>query len=94
MYELMPEMRLYLSNAMYDLAALPWLYDAPVLDAMETAGVTGKFLMGTDFPILDSTRYEKMFLASSLSDDSKARIKSGNAVSLLAHLKSGRLYKT
>ena len=89
LYELMPEMRLYLSNAMYDLAALPWLYDARVLDAIEAAGVTGKFLMGTDFPILDSTRYEKMFLASSLKDESKARIKSGNAASLLAYLKHG-----
>ena len=92
-YELMPEMRLYLSNAMYDLAALPWLYDARVLDVIETAGVTGKFLMGTDFPILDSARYEKMFLASSLQDESKARIKCGNAASLLAllaHLKKKR----
>ena len=88
LYELMPEMRLYLSNAMYDLAALPWLYDARVLDAMETTGVTEKFLMGTDFPILDSARYEKMLLASSLQNDSKARIRSGNAAALLARLSS------
>ena len=87
LYELMPEMRLYLANAMYDLAALPWLYDVPVLNAIEAAGVTGKFLMGTDFPILDSTRYEKMFLASSLKDDSL--VKRGNAALLLAHLKEG-----
>jgi hypothetical protein len=59
LYELMPEMNLYLSNAMYDLAALPWLYGPRVLDAVEAAGVAGKFLMGTDFPILDSPRYEK-----------------------------------
>jgi predicted TIM-barrel fold metal-dependent hydrolase len=72
---------------MYDLAALPWLYDARVLEAIETAGVAGKFLMGTDFPVLDSTRYEKMFVESSLKDDSKARIKSGNAAALLANLK-------
>jgi len=88
LYELMPEMRLYLSNAMYDLAALPWLYDAPVLDAIEAAGVTEKFLMGTDFPILDSARYEKMLLVSSLKSDSKALIKSGNAAALLAGLPS------
>ena len=90
LYELMPEMRLYLSNAMYDLAALPWLYEARVLNALETAGVTEKFLMGTDFPILDSSRYEKMFLASSLKDDLKERIKSGNATALLARLKADK----
>lgn len=88
MYELMPEMRLYLSNAMYDLAALPWLYGASIFDAIETAGVAGKFLMGTDFPILDSTRYEKMLLESSLTDESKMLIRSGNAIGLLDSLKS------
>jgi predicted TIM-barrel fold metal-dependent hydrolase len=88
LYELMPEMRLYLSNAMYDLAALPWLYDARVLDAIEAAGVAQKFLMGTDFPILDASRYEKMFLKSSMKDESKALVKRDNAASLLACLKN------
>jgi predicted TIM-barrel fold metal-dependent hydrolase len=86
LYELMPEMRLFLSNAMYDLAALPWLYGARVLDAAEAAGVAGKFLMGTDFPLLGSARYEKMFAESSLKEDSLQRIRSGNAASLLALL--------
>ena len=87
LYELMPEMRLYLSNATYDLAALPWLYDTRVLNAIEAVGMTDKFLMGTDFPILDTTRYESMLIASSLKDDSKTRIKSGNAAALLTHIK-------
>jgi len=86
LYELMPEMRLYLSNAMYDLAALPWLYGARVFDSIEAAGLTGKFLMGTDFPILDSARYEKMLSESSLTDESKALIRSGNAAALLDSL--------
>ena len=49
LYELMPEMRLYLSNARYDLAALPWLYGPLVLKTIESAGVAHKFLMGTKF---------------------------------------------
>ena len=81
---------MYLSNAMYDLAALPWLYDAGVFDAIEAAGVTEKFIMGTDFPILDSARYEKMLAASSLKDDSRMRIRNGNAAALLAKLKKSR----
>ena len=55
LYELMPEMRLYLSNAWYDLAALPWLYEGTVLKAIQSAGVLDKFLFGTDFPILCSS---------------------------------------
>ncbi|WP_299077438.1 amidohydrolase family protein, partial [uncultured Fretibacterium sp.] len=52
LYELMPEMRLCLTNARYDLAALPWLYEPAVLRTIVDAGVAHKFLMGTDFPIL------------------------------------------
>ena len=86
LYELMPEMRLYLSNAWYDLAALPWLYDATVLEAARSAGVLHKFLMGTDFPILDSSRYERLFAASNLSAETKEAIARGNALRLLGCL--------
>ena len=86
LYELMPEMGLYLSNAMYDLAALPWLYEPAVLKTIESAGLSRKFLMGTDFPILDSSRYEKAFAGSGIDGDTKYRINCGNALSLLAEL--------
>lgn len=89
LYELMPEMRLYLSNARYDLAALPWLYEPAVLRTIESAGVAHKFFMGTDFPILDSSRYEKMFSASGLGADVVERIARTNALEFLSSLGKG-----
>ena len=87
LYELMPEMKLYLSNAFYDLAALPWLYEPRILKTIETAGLADKFLMGTDYPILDSSRYEKIFSVSGISKNTLERIKRDNALSLLEQLK-------
>ena len=87
LYELMPEMKLYLTNAMYDLAALPWLYEPRILKTIESAGLADKFLMGTDFPILDSVRYKKSLTASGISEKTIEKINRGNALSLLAQLK-------
>ncbi|MDR1378154.1 MAG: amidohydrolase family protein [Synergistaceae bacterium] len=92
LYEQMPEMKLYLSNAFYDLAALPWLYEPKILKMIEASGVVRKFLMGTDFPILDSSRYEKALLESGLSDNTIEGIKRGNALMLLEELKSRRKF--
>lgn len=86
-YELMPEMKLYLSNAFYDLAALPWLYEPAILKMIEAAGVAEKFLMGTDFPILDSVRYIKAFETSGISKKTAEQITYGNATVLLNHLR-------
>jgi predicted TIM-barrel fold metal-dependent hydrolase len=88
LYEQMPEMTLYLSNALYDLAALPWLYDARILKTIEAAGMEEKFLMGTDFPILDSSRYEKALSESGVGEETAERIRKGNARSLLNTLKT------
>jgi predicted TIM-barrel fold metal-dependent hydrolase len=83
LYEMMPEMRLYLSNARYDLAALPWLYEPRILKVIESAGLAGKFLMGTDYPILDSARYEKILLESGIGEETLQRILHSNAASIL-----------
>jgi predicted TIM-barrel fold metal-dependent hydrolase len=64
MYELMPEMKLYLSNARYDSAAWPWLYEPAVFSAMAAAGVGDKILYGSDFPILSLKRYKDRLEAS------------------------------
>ncbi|GHS90138.1 amidohydrolase [Synergistales bacterium] len=83
LYELMPEMKLYLSNAMYDLAALPWLYGADVLRMIEAGGLAGKFLFGTDYPILDSERYDKMLSFSGVSSETLESFRRGNATRIL-----------
>ncbi|MDR1740370.1 MAG: amidohydrolase [Synergistaceae bacterium] len=85
-YELMPEMRLYLSNAMYDLAAMPWLCEARALKTIEAAGLAEKFLMGTDYPILGTARYEKLFADSGISAATADAINRLNAVALLKRL--------
>ena len=87
----MPEMRLYLTHARYDLAALPWLYEPAVLRTIVGAGLTHKFLMGTDFPILDSSRYERMFADSGIGEEAAERIARLNALDFLSSLSpSGR----
>jgi predicted TIM-barrel fold metal-dependent hydrolase len=87
LYELMPEMRLYLSNAFYDLAALPWLYEPGILKTIEAAGLADKFLMGTDYPILDSSRYEKFFSKSGIEKETAEKILRENAANLLTRFK-------
>ena len=84
LYELMPEMRRILTNAYYDLAALPWLYEPKILSAVKGAGLIEKFLFGSDFPILNFTRYAKIFTDSGLSDDDLAIITRHNALKLLS----------
>lgn len=86
LYELMPEVRLYLSNARYDLAAMPWLYEPQVLTTMVAAGVGDKIFMGTDFPILDSGRYELAFQSVDLDAAVLEKIKYTNAAEFLAGL--------
>jgi predicted TIM-barrel fold metal-dependent hydrolase len=91
LYELMPEMKLCLSNAYYDLAALPWLYEPTILRSIEAAGLADKFLMGTDFPILDSARYKKAIEVSGISQTTIEKMNRTNAISLLGELKKNKL---
>ena len=89
MYETMPEMKVHLQNAWYDTAATPFLYGPEVLGSAIAAGVGRKILYGSDFPILNASRYEKMFRASGISDDWERCIKGENALELLKQVSSG-----
>jgi predicted TIM-barrel fold metal-dependent hydrolase len=57
-YELMPEVRQAFFNIVYDTAAVPYLYNPEVYDA--SVGITGasRILFGSDFPLLNISRYE------------------------------------
>ena len=57
----MPEMKKYLQNARYDTAALPWLYQPQIFQAIIGAGILEKMFYGSDFPILSFERYKKIF---------------------------------
>lgn len=88
-YEAMPDMRIILQNAWYDTAAMPFLYGAEVLNAAVAAGAGHKILYGSDFPILDASRYEVLFRTSGVSSDWERCIKGGNALDLLKRAGSG-----
>ncbi len=84
MYELMPEMQLALSNAYYDSAAWPWLYEPSLLRAMEAAGVLRKLFYGSDFPILGYPKYEKMIAASGVERGEVEKFLHHNAFDFMA----------
>ena len=83
MYELMPGMKLNLSNARYDSAAWPWLYEPTILSAMAAAGLGDKILYGSDFPILSLPRYEKLVQGSGVAREDREKFWAENARSFL-----------
>ena len=64
----MPEMKLALANARYDTAAWPWLYGPSILDAIFAIGAGDKIMYGSDWPILNFSRFEKLLAGTRLSD--------------------------
>jgi hypothetical protein len=78
-YELMPEMKMYLSNAWYDTAATPWLYDPAIFDAAFASGVGDKILYGSDFPLLSFGRYDKIISGTSLKPEQREKVLYKNA---------------
>lgn len=83
-YESMPEMRLALSNAYYDTAAWPWLYDPRVIEGIFAVGAGDKILFGTDWPILEYSRFETILARTSLTEEQRSLLLSKNAQKLLS----------
>lgn len=83
-YESMPEMKLALSNAYYDTAAWPWLYGHKVIEGIFAAGVGSKILFGSDWPILEYGRYERLLSQTSLSQEQREMLLCGNTRDLLS----------
>ena len=82
-YEAMPEMKLALANARYDTAAWPWLYGPSILDAIFAIGAGDKIMYGSDWPILNFSRFEKLLAGTGLSDEQKYAFLRGNAAKFL-----------
>ena len=82
MYESMKSVALDLQNVYYDVAALPFLYDARMLRAA-MALVPRKLLYGSDFPILRYPRY-RTAIEGALSTAEQAALLSTNAMRMLA----------
>lgn len=79
LYELMPEMAVVLQNAFYDTAAAPYLYGSPVYRAAWAAGLGGKILFGSDFPIVKWPRHARQIEAAGLAPEQLSALLSGNA---------------
>ena len=82
-YELMPELKQVLKNVYYDTAAGPFLYSPKIYEAVLSAGLIHKVLLGSDYPLLSPGRYIKELGQTALSEADKNRIMGGNAHKLL-----------
>jgi predicted TIM-barrel fold metal-dependent hydrolase len=76
-------MKIYLQNAWYDTAAVPFLYEASVFRAVFAAGVGHKILYGSDFPLLGMKRYRRMLDEAGLDPDEETALLGGNAKDVL-----------
>ncbi|NLV82125.1 MAG: amidohydrolase family protein [Synergistaceae bacterium] len=81
-FEAMPEMKLILSNAYYDTAAMPWLYNEKILDAIFAIGAGHKILFGSDWPILDFSKYKKLLDLTRLDTEQKSMLLKENVSTL------------
>jgi uncharacterized protein len=82
-YELMPEVRLALSNLYYDTAATTYLYDFKVFSAVIAACGVEKILFASDHPLLKQDRLVKRIATEAgLSGEELRLIMGGNAARL------------
>lgn len=78
-YELMPEVRMALSDGWYDTAAVPFLYKSEVYNAMAAMNCTERVLLGSDWPLLSQRRVIDHIKASGLDRDEIDAVLGGNA---------------
>ena len=83
LYETMREIREKFCNVYYDTAATPFLYDERIYRTASALGLCGKILFGSDFPILQPSRYMDALEKSGLSAEETGLIVGGNVRKLL-----------
>jgi predicted TIM-barrel fold metal-dependent hydrolase len=84
LYEQMPSVREDLKNVWYDVAAAPFLYSPDIFNCILASGACGKFLYGSDFPILRYARYKSMWDRTALIDKDLDGLLFGGARKLLS----------
>ena len=82
-YETMGEIKEKLRNVYYDTAATPFLYDYRIYRAAKALGLCEKILFGSDFPLLEQSRYLPAMEESGLDAEEKLLILGENARKLL-----------
>jgi hypothetical protein len=89
LYEAMPEVRRYLQNAWYDLAASPFLYGPEIFRALSAMpAVLSRTLYGSDYPLLRLPRYQEL-LGEAFPEGGESlfsQLFGGNAQALLRKL--------
>jgi predicted TIM-barrel fold metal-dependent hydrolase len=79
----MPEVKKAMANVFFDTAASPFLY-TPQIYSLASQLVGGeKILFGSDYPLLKQRRLLSEINSSSLPDEIKNLVLSGNAKRLL-----------
>ena len=82
-YALMPEVREALSNVYFDTAASPFLYRPQIYNQVVEIIGADRILFGSDYPLLNQSRYLKEIHSLDLPEEAKKLILSGNARRLL-----------
>ncbi len=77
LYEMMPEVRKTLARVYYDTAAVPYLYGPEIYEVAVSSAGAGKFIFGSDFPLLPAGRY--LDGLDRLSGSARAAVGGGNA---------------
>ena len=83
LYEQMPDVRLTLKNVWYDITAAPFVYSPSILNSILASETAGKFLYGSDFPIMRLPRYMRMIEQSAMIDKDLESLFFANARRLL-----------
>lgn len=82
-YELMPEVKESLENVYYDTAASPYLYRDEVYDIATRIVGSEKILFGTDYPLINFSRYVQSIESVIADENDRANILGGNALRIL-----------
>lgn len=82
-YAHMPEVKETLSNVLFDTAASPFLYDPGIYTQVIQALGPQSVLFGTDYPLLSPSRLLNQIEALDLDPETRQKILSGNACSVL-----------
>ncbi len=82
-YELMPEVKEAFSNVMYDTAASPYLFSDSIYTAALALVNPGKILFGSDYPLLDFSRYIVHMRNKCIDKTALDMMLGGNAMNLL-----------
>ncbi len=82
-YSLMPEIGPTMKRVYVDTAAAPFLYDSRILTASITALGEDNVLLGTDFPLLGISRYQKMLDEAGIHGRLRDKILGNNILGIL-----------